>query len=45
MEAKEEYIELDIIKAKYNNTKEKFLFKKIIQIFTLLSTLWMFGTK
>ena len=45
MEAKEEHIELDIIKAKYNNTKEKFWFKKIIQIFTLFSTLWMFGTK
>ena len=36
---------VDIIKAKYNNTKEKFWFKKIIQIFTLFSTLWMFGTK
>ena len=36
---------VNIIKAKYNNTKEKFWFKKIIQIFTLFSTLWMFGTK
>ena len=36
---------VDIIKAKYNNAKEKFWFKKIIQIFTLFSTLWMFGTK
>ena len=34
-----------IVKAKYNNAKEKFWFKKIIQIFTLFSTLWMFGTK
>ena len=53
MEAKEEYVDIekgccshvDIIKAKYNNAKEKFWFKKIIQIFTLFSTLWMFGTK
>ena len=36
---------VDIIKTKYNNAKEKFWFKKIIQIFTLFSTLWMFGTK
>ena len=36
---------VDIIKTKYNNAKEKFWLKKIIQIFTLLSTLWMFGTK
>ena len=36
---------VDIIKAKYNNAKEKFWVKKIIQISTLLSTLWMFGTK
>ena len=36
---------VNIIKAKYNNTKEKFWFKKISQIFTLFSTLWMFGTK
>ena len=36
---------VNIIKAKYNNAKEKFWFKKIIQIFTLFSTLWMFGTK
>ena len=36
---------VDIIKAKYNNAKEKLWFKKIIQIFTLFSTLWMFGTK
>ena len=36
---------VNIIKAKYNNAKEKFWYKKIIQISTLLSTLWMFGTK
>ena len=36
---------VNIIKAKYNNAKEKFWLKKIIQIFTLFSTLWMFGTK
>ena len=36
---------VDIIKAKYNHAKEKFWLKKIIQISTLLSTLWMFGTK
>ena len=36
---------VDIIKSKYNNAKEKFWFKKISQIFTLFSTLWMFGTK
>ena len=36
---------VDIIKAKYNNAKEKFWLKKIIQISPLLSTLWMFGTK
>ena len=36
---------VNIIKAKYNNAKEKFWFKKISQIFTLFSTLWMFGTK
>ena len=36
---------VDIMKAKYNNAKEKFWFKKISQIFTLFSTLWMFGTK
>ena len=35
---------VNIIKAKYNNAKEKLWFKKIIQIFTLFSTLWMFGT-
>ena len=53
MEAKEEYVDVekgccrhvDIIKSKYNNAKEKFWFKKIGQIFTLFSTLWMFGTK
>ena len=53
MEAKEEYVDVekgccrhvDIIKAKYNNAKDNFWFKKISQIFTLFSTLWMFGTK